>query len=169
MTRSVSRDPGWWLDSARGAADPPPACGVEQAFHASIAAELRASPDGAERFRVFTPFRFDDGDHLVIVLKKDGSGWILSDEAHTLMHLAEDGGGPGAAEGAHGKIVSGILSKFGVADRGGELAISVREGRCGDAFYTFVQALIEIQAATRVDPRPDVAAGLRGPAEVGKI
>ena len=37
---------------------------------------------------MLTPFRFDDGDHFGIVLKKEGQGWILSDEANTLMHLS---------------------------------------------------------------------------------
>ena len=39
-------------------------------------------------FRVFTPFMFEDGDQLVIVLKKVGeSGGYSTDEAHTYMHL----------------------------------------------------------------------------------
>ena len=31
---------------------------------------------------MFTPFRFDDGDHISIVLKKEQTGWVLSDEDH---------------------------------------------------------------------------------------
>ena len=42
-------------------------------------------------FCVFTPFRFDDGDHITIVLKKkEQAGWVLSDEGHTYMHLTYD-------------------------------------------------------------------------------
>ena len=40
-----------------------------------------------DRYQVFTPFLFDDGDHLVIVLKRNNSHWVLSDEGHTYMHL----------------------------------------------------------------------------------
>ena len=40
------------------------------------------------RFLVFTPFTFDDGDHLAIVLKRYDKHWFLSDEGHTYMHLS---------------------------------------------------------------------------------
>ena len=74
---------------------PPFARNVSRGFQESVSAGVRIVADGADRFRVLTPFRFDDGDHLVIVLKKDGgAGWVLSDEAHTFMHLAQDGDEP---------------------------------------------------------------------------
>ena len=37
-----------------------------------------------------TPFRFDDGDHIAIVLKKEQGRWLLSDGGHTYMHLTYD-------------------------------------------------------------------------------
>ena len=117
-------------------------------FQASVFDGVRIVADGADRFRVLTPFRFDDGDHLVIVLKKDGAGWVLSDEAHTFMHLARDGDEPDLHEGACATIVSGILSRFGVEDRGGELVAALPDDGGGDAFYAFVQALIEIHAVS---------------------
>ena len=117
-------------------------------FQESVFDGVRIVADGADRFRVLTPFRFDDGDHLVVVLKKDGAGWVLSDEAHTFMHLARDGGEPDLHEGACATIVSGILSRFGVEDRGGELVAALPDDGGGDAFYAFVQALIEIHAVS---------------------
>ena len=59
-------------------------------FKKKVSAKIRFSSEGTERFRVFTPFHFDDGDHLVIVLKKNKNGWLLSDEAHTYMRLTYD-------------------------------------------------------------------------------
>ena len=118
-------------------------------FQESVFDGVRIVADGADRFHVLTPFQFDDGDHFVIVLKKDGDGWVLSDQAHTFMHLAPDGDEPDLHEGACAPIVSGILSRFGVEDRGGELVAALPDDGGGDAFYAFVQALIEIQALVR--------------------
>lgn len=127
---------------------------VPRGFQESVSDGVRIVADGADRFRVLTPFQFDDGDHLVIVLKKDGgAGWVLSDEAHTFMHLAQDGDEPDLHEGACAPMVSGILSRFGVEDRGGELVADVPDGRGGDVFYAFVQALIEIHALATFDRR----------------
>ena len=119
---------------------------AERKFHECVSAEVRTVADGPDRFRVFTPFRFEDGDHLVIVLKREGDGWVLSDEAHTWMHLSLDGDERGRHEGAREKVVSGVLSRFGVEDRDGELVADVPDYRRGEAFYAFAQALIEIHA-----------------------
>ena len=42
---------------------------IEQDFIEKVSEKIRIVPDGKDRFRVFTPFRFDDGDHISIVLK----------------------------------------------------------------------------------------------------
>jgi hypothetical protein len=60
---------------------------IEHDFHNKVCSELSLTSEGINRFRVFTPFQFDDGDHLAIVLKKENGNWILSDEGHTYMHL----------------------------------------------------------------------------------
>ena len=126
---------------------------VPRGFQESVSDGVRIVADGADRFRVLTPFQFDDGDHLVIVLKKKGAGWVLSDEAHTFMHLAQDGDESDLHEGACAPIVSGILSRFGVEARGGELVVAVPDDGRGDAVCAFVQALIEIQALATFDRR----------------
>ena len=63
---------------------------IEQSFREKVCAKIRIVLEGDERFRVFTPFLFEDGDHLAIVLKKRESTWVLSDEGHTYMHLTYD-------------------------------------------------------------------------------
>ena len=60
---------------------------IEQDFHRKVSQKIRLSAEGIDRFRVFTPFLFDDGDHLAVVLKKERTRWVLSDEAHTFMRL----------------------------------------------------------------------------------
>ena len=92
-----------------------------------------------------TPFRFEDGDHFVIVLKREGERWILTDEANTLMHLSywldekelE-------SEGNRHEIIQGSLASFAVEDRDGEFIIPVEDERYGDALFNFVQALSKV-------------------------
>jgi hypothetical protein len=57
-------------------------------FKRTIGAEIELLPEGIHRYVVSTPFTFDDGDGFTVVLKRDSSGWFLTDEAHTFMHLS---------------------------------------------------------------------------------
>ena len=117
---------------------------LEREFHEKVSTKIRLVAEGLERFRVFTPFLFEDGDHLVIVLKKDGTRWVLSDEAHTYMHLTYDIDEKDLNKGTRQKIISNALSVFKVEDRNGELILEVADERYGDALYSFVQALLKI-------------------------
>lgn len=40
---------------------------MEQDFIDKVSEKVRVLPDGRDRFRMFTPFRFDDGDHIAII------------------------------------------------------------------------------------------------------
>ena len=117
---------------------------IEQDFMAKVSPKVRLSADGEERFRVFTPFMFEDGDQLVIVLKKVGSQWILTDEAHTYMHLTYEIDEKALHSGTRGEIISRALSMFEVEDRNGELILEVQDEDYGDALYSFVQTLLKI-------------------------
>lgn len=121
---------------------------IEQQFHEKVSAKVRLAPEGVERFRVFTPFLFEDGDHLAIVLKKEGGQWVLSDEAHTYMHLTYDIDEQDLQRGTRQKIITNALSTFRVEDRDGELVLTIPEDRYGDALYSFVQALLKITDVT---------------------
>ena len=111
---------------------------------AKVSAEVRLSAEDGERFRVFTPFMFEDGDHFVIVLKKDGNRWIFTDEAHTFMHLTYDIDEKLLHRGTRREIISKALSMFEVEDRNGELILEVQDGRYGDALFSFAQAILKI-------------------------
>ena len=117
---------------------------IEQDFIDKVSAKVRLLADGQERFRVLTPFQFEDGDQLVIVLKKEGGRWILTDEAHTYMHLTYDIDERSLHSGTRQKIILNALSMFEVEDRDGELRLDVSDGRYGAALYDFVQALLKI-------------------------
>jgi len=92
---------------------------IERDFKDKVCEKLRLSSEGMNRYRVFTPFMFEDGDHLSIILKADNGQWLLSDEGHTYMHLTYDLEEKDLQRGTRQKIIANALSIFGVQDRGG--------------------------------------------------
>lgn len=121
---------------------------IERQFREKVSAKIRLAAEGIERYRVFTPFLFEDGDHLAIVLKHEAGRWVLSDEAHTYMHLAYDLDEKDLQRGTRQKIIANALSTFRVEDREGELVLGVPDERYGDALYSFIQALLKITDVT---------------------
>lgn len=121
---------------------------IERDFNEKVSAQVRLGAEGLDRFRVFTPFLFDDGDHLAIVLKREGAQWILSDEAHTFMRLTYDIEERDLLSGTRHNVITHALSMFGVEDRNGELRLCVPDGRYGDALYSFIQAILKIADVT---------------------
>lgn len=121
---------------------------VERQFRQKVCEKVRLAEEGLGRFRVFTPFQFEDGDHLAIVLRRDGDRWVLCDEGHTYMHLTYDLDEKDLQKGARAKIITNALSAFLVEDRDGELALPVPDEQFGDALYTFVQAILKISDVT---------------------
>ena len=108
---------------------------IEKDFIEKFSSRIRIVPDGKERFRVFTPFRFDDGDHLAIILKNESDQWVLSDEGHTYMHLTYEIDEKKLHSGKYHRIISGALSMFEVKDRDGELILEVQDNDCSAYAY----------------------------------
>lgn len=121
---------------------------IEGNFREKVCDKVTISTEGVNRFRVFTPFMFEDGDHLAIILKRENGAWILSDEGHTYMHLTYDLDEKDLQRGTRQKIITNALSVFSVHDREGELIIPIQEERYGDALYSFIQALLRITDVT---------------------
>ena len=121
---------------------------IERNFREKVCEKVTISTEGINRFRVFTPFMFEDGDHLAITLKRENGAWILSDEGHTYMHLTYDLDEKDLQRGTRQKIITNALSVFSVHDREGELIIPIQEERYGDALYSFIQALLRITDVT---------------------
>ncbi len=117
---------------------------IELDFKNKVSEKLSLSSEGVDRYRVFTPFIFEDGDHLSILLKRRNGGWVLSDEGHTYMHLTYDLEEKDLQKGNRQKIISNALSMFSVEDKEGELVIPIQRDQYGDALYNFVQALLKI-------------------------
>jgi hypothetical protein len=120
---------------------------VRDDFKSKVCEQIDLEQEGEDRFLVVTPFRFEDGDHFVIVLKKDQGQWILTDEASTIMHLSywmDDKALETGASGNRKDIMDSSLLGFRVENRDGELIIPVAESRFGDALFNFVQALTKV-------------------------
>lgn len=123
---------------------------IERDFINSVSGKIELIPDGKDRFYVYTPFRFNDGDHLSIVLKKKDRRWVLSDEGHTYMHLTYRIDEKQLFSGIRQNIISRALTSFGVKDRNGELILQVQDADYGSALYTFAQSLLKITSVSSV-------------------
>lgn len=121
---------------------------IEQDFREKVSEKIYLRSEGVQRYQVFTPFLFDDGDHLVIILRHRDGRWVLSDEGHTYMHLTYDIAEKELQRGTRQKIITNSLSSFSVEDQEGELLLRIEEGNYGDALYSFIQALLRITDVT---------------------
>ncbi|MEA3350366.1 MAG: DUF1828 domain-containing protein [Chloroflexota bacterium] len=117
---------------------------IEREFVEKVCDQIHLREEGVNKYRVFTPFRSDDGDHLVIVLKQELDKWILTDNGHTYMHLTYNIDEKSLHTGTRQKIVSNTLNTFSVDDVGGELRLTIENSQFGNALYDFIQALLRI-------------------------
>jgi hypothetical protein len=121
---------------------------IQADFRRKVGETVRLAEEGIGRYRVFTPFMFEDGDHLAIVIRRDGNRWTLTDEGHTYMHLTYDLDEKDLHRGNRQKIITNALTAFSIEDQDGELLLKVPEERYGDALFSFVQALLKVSDVT---------------------
>ncbi|MBU0610782.1 MAG: DUF1828 domain-containing protein [Armatimonadetes bacterium] len=117
---------------------------VVSAFRGSVAKQVEFLADGPGRFRVVTPFGFDDGDLLTVVLKREGDTWLLSDEGQVFMRLSYLLDERALRSGTRQEIIVNTLSSFGLQDRDGELVLPVEGVDCGEALFAFSQAALRV-------------------------
>ena len=121
---------------------------IERECKTKVSEQIDLLPEGIGRFRVLTPFRFDDGDHLAITLKENGSGWYLSDEGNTYVHLSYDLAEREIQRGTRQQIIISAPAVFSIEDRDGELVMRIADQRFGDSLYSYVQGLLRITDIT---------------------
>ncbi len=117
---------------------------LEAEFKRRVCEEIELQPEGVNRARVLTPFRFDDGDHIVVVLKRENSHWVLTDEGHSLMHISYWIDEEDLHKGVRKEIIESSLSMFGVRSREGALVMSIQDKDYGGALYSFIQAVLKL-------------------------
>ena len=115
---------------------------IVQMFRQKVCEKINLSSEGINRYIVFTPFMFDDGDHLPILLKQQNGQWYLSDEGHTFMHVSYDE--IDIEKGTRSKIIDMVLGSYRIKNNEGELRTYVENENFGDALYSFIQGLIKI-------------------------
>jgi hypothetical protein len=122
---------------------------IASSFRDKVCQEIDLESEGVERHIVYTPFRFDDGDHFVVILRRNPTTglWSLTDEGHTFMHLSY--GEVDLTRGTRSRVVEEVLASHGVQNRSGELSIDVPGEAFGDALFSFVQALSRISTTAQ--------------------
>ena len=119
---------------------------IEKEFKTKVCDRVQLLPEGKGRLIVSTPFTFEDGDHLCILLKKSEDRWYFTDEGHTFMHLSYDD--IDVDRGTRRKIIDTVLGTYQVQNADGELRCLVENGHFGDALFSFVQGIIKITDVT---------------------
>ncbi len=117
---------------------------IQEKLRNTVSSEISLLDEGVNRYRVFTPFEFEDGDHFSIILKKIDDSFVFTDEAHTLMHMSYDMDISVLRKGNRQKILTNILANFGIEENDGELFIKASLNDLGGSFYNFLQALVKI-------------------------
>lgn len=116
-------------------------------FKRIVCEEIDLISEGIDRFLVQTPFTFDDGDHLKIVLKKDEGGrWILTDEGHTYMHLSYEDINLDAS--TRRSVIERSLTAYKINEKEGELVLIIDDTSYGNALYSFIQGVLHISDVT---------------------
>ena len=119
---------------------------IQDSFQLTVSKSVQISPEGIDRYQIFTPFHFDDGDHFVIILKKNAQGnWIITDEGHTYMHMSYNMNLSSLNRGKHNQIIESALEKHNIQEQEGKIFADVKSlANAGNVFYSFVQCLINI-------------------------
>ena len=104
-----------------------------------VCEEIEVESEGLQRFVVYTPFMFDDGDHFVIVLKRLTDRWVFTDEGHTFMHMSYRE--IDVSSGTRKSIIDKTLLNFNVVNDAGEFCLDVPEESFGDALFSFIIAV----------------------------
>ena len=114
-----------------------------RAFKEKVCREIEIEQKGLDRYIIHTPFAFDDGDHYVVLLKREANQWLFTDEGHTFMHLSYEG--VDLLKGQRGELVKESLAASGLENRSGELVLKVPNEQFGDALFSYLQVLGHIQ------------------------
>lgn len=117
---------------------------VEICLRDIIGKDISLVDEGQFKFRVLNPFRFNDGDHFSIFLKKEGDDWFFSDEGDTLIHLSYEIEEKDLRKGNRQKLLTEALAIFNTSESEGALIYKTDEKSCGRDFFEFVQAISKV-------------------------
>lgn len=121
---------------------------IETNIRKLLCGEIAVIQQGIDRYSIHTPFTFGDGDSFVSVLKKEGDGWVLSDEGNTFMHMSYES--VDFLSGTRGRVVDDALHQHGLDNLSGTLRMRVpSEDQIGHAVFSFVHAISKVSNVTQ--------------------
>jgi hypothetical protein len=126
---------------------------ILQQFKEKVCEKISLEEKGIGKYLVKTPFIFEDGDNLTIILQydKEKKKWKLTDESHTFLHISYFMDVKDLSQGTREELINNSKKMFGVQEKGGELFLYVENNKFGDALYDFIQALMKIIDVTYLE------------------
>lgn len=119
---------------------------IQDSFKTTVDRSIELFPEGVNRYQIFTPFHFDDGDHFVITLQKeDGGNWIITDEGHTYMHMRYRMDVSSLNSGTRNSLIEAALEKYGAEEREGQILVRIDDfENAGNILNNFIKCLTSI-------------------------
>ena len=114
---------------------------LEKSLKSSICASIRLEQRGVDRFMVHTGYTFGDGDEIHIILKKDGDGWILTDEGHTVMWLSYE---ELKLTDQRMDVLRGVLAYNSAEYRDGRIVVDCHDRLLGGCLQSMIQAVLQV-------------------------
>jgi hypothetical protein len=116
---------------------------IKSEFQKKVSSDIALYQEGTNRFKIFTPFQFEDGDFFSIVMKNENDKWFLTDEGHTLMHLSYEIDIESIEKGSRAQILSNVLAQFDLSLNNGSITSNLN-GSWGDSLFSYIQGLVRI-------------------------
>lgn len=119
---------------------------LKETLCTSLCKEVSLYPRQDNRVIVDTPFRFPDGDSLLILAEPISTGGLrLTDCGHTLMHLSYSMDVDDIAKpGNRNELFQRIIKEHGLSFESGQIFVDVPTDDIGRAVFRLGQALTQI-------------------------
>jgi hypothetical protein len=122
---------------------------ISEEFKRRVCNEVEVKQLGVNEYAVYTPFKFEDGDHFVIHLVRSNGKWRLTDHDHTYMHMSYEN--VDFQQGTRRKIIDDALEFHGISETDGTLFLDVdAPENLGYGLYSFVQGINKIVSVTKI-------------------
>ena len=117
---------------------------LERELQAQICESVYIVTKDDGRHYIATPFSYGDGDGPVIALRRNGKGWVLSDEGNTMMRLSWRLSEKELRDPERQRKIADALALSQASQKDGEILLQVNGSRYGDALFDFVHSLLLI-------------------------
>jgi len=115
-------------------------------FQRELASAFWTLEEGANKYRIVTPFKYKNGTRLAIFLKKTNNNWVLSDGRYTLVHTLSNSLAELCSLSKKPEVLD-ILAEFGVKQTENyELLIEIERSEYIDASFKLLQCLLKVIA-----------------------